>query len=297
MASTYMYWLLRYVPNAVRGEAVNVGVLVGRDGGDWSLRRVHSYARANRLGGDARRIEPWLAALEREVRDWMSPELAVFRGDRPEGLSSSRIHRMQLRLNNSIQIAEPAIVQGETAIETADFLYDFLVQEEPKAHRSTTRRRLVGQLREQYEQLAELHVGGTLQAKPLARVGRQRGRFDFAVVDDEVNQLSQVWTFDLADMDRLEQEIHAWSYLVTRLRNDGGELGLKRGQSALAPLRIAEDVAIATVVQPPTPNGVHRAERQEVYLAAQEAWNDLAVEVVQSTEMDRVAREALALTA
>lgn len=296
MTQTYSYWLLRYVPDAIRGEMVNVGVLVGRDGGDWSLRRVRSYRRANRLGGDASRIDPWLTSLEREIHSLMSPELGMFRRESSEPLSSARIHRMQLRLNNSIQIGEPSAVRGESASDTAEFLFDFLVSEFAVPQRSTTRRKLVGQLRDQYEQIAQLDIGSTLRARPQARVGRQRGRFDFAVVNEEVNQLSQVWSFDLADTDRLEQEIHAWSYLVTRLRDEGGQLaGTQRRETQLLPFEIASDVAISAVVQAPTEQ--RTSERMNVFLAAQEAWQDLAIEVVSSADMGRVAREAVALTA
>lgn len=45
----YQYWLIRYVPNAVRGEFVNIGVLVGMDGKDWALRTVDSFTRASLL--------------------------------------------------------------------------------------------------------------------------------------------------------------------------------------------------------------------------------------------------------
>jgi hypothetical protein len=296
MTHSYTYWLLRYVPDSIRGEMVNIGVLVGRDGGDWSLRRVRSYRRANRLGGDASRVDPWLTALEYEIRSIMNSELELFRDSSQEPLSSARIHRMRLRLNNSIQIGEPAAVQGETAAETAGFLFDFLVSESAIPQRSTTRRRLVGQLRDQYEQIAQLDVGSTLRSRPQARVGRQRGRFDFAVVNNEVQQLSQVWSFDLADTDRLEQEIHAWSFLVTRLRNDGGHLGgPKAHPTELLPFGISTDVAISAVVQVPSERRV--SDRFDVFLAAQDAWRDLDIEVVPSTEMGRVAREAIALTA
>lgn len=294
MTHTYSYWLLRYVPDAVRGEMVNVGVLVGRDGGDWAIRRVRSYRRANRLGGSASRIDPWLSTLEREIHLQMQPELPQMRTSQSDPLTTARIQRMQLRLNNSIQIAEPSTVRGESASETAAFLFDFLVSEYSVAPRSTTRRRLVGQLRDQYEQIARLDLGSSLRSRPQASAGLQRGRFDFAVVGNDVGQLSQVWSFDLADTDRLEQEIHAWSYLVTRLRQDGGELTSARteiGQTLEA--AIAPNVAISAVVQRPSDR--HNSLRNDVYLAAQEAWQELAVEVVPSTEMNRVALEAVHL--
>ena len=38
MNGAYLYWLVRDVPDVVRGEQVNVAVIVGQDGGDWAIR-------------------------------------------------------------------------------------------------------------------------------------------------------------------------------------------------------------------------------------------------------------------
>ena len=285
----YSYWLLRYVPDTIRGEMVNVGVLVGRDGGDWALRRVSSFSRAGRLGGDANRVAPWLEWLGREIDDYQRPPLESFVSEQSGPFTAARVHRLQVRLNNAIQISAPTGVQGDSAASTAEFLYEFLVSEATVPTRSSTRRRLVSQLRAQYDQVALHDVVRTLETRPQARVGLQRGRFDFAVVNDEVNQLSQVWSFDLTDMDKLEQDIHAWSYLVTRLRDDGGELGPKQGLSSR---HIGSDVPISAVYQVPS-GKKNREDQMRVFLAAQEAWNNLGVDLVPSEELDRVAKNAL----
>ncbi|MGO4593136.1 DUF3037 domain-containing protein [Leifsonia sp. 2TAF2] len=285
----YSYWLLRYVPDTLRGEMVNVGVLVGRDGGDWALRRVSSFRRAGRLGGDASRVRPWLEWLEREIDSYQRPALPMFRDERFEAFTSARVHRLQSRLNNAIQISEPTSVEGESAAETADFLYQFLVSEASVPSRSMTRRRLVTQLREQYDLVALSDVGRTLETRPQASAGLQRGRFDFAVVNEDVTQLSQVWSFDLADTEKLEQDIHAWSFLVTRLRDSGGVLGAKPG---LFERRISPEVPISAVYQ--TPAGRRQQQSQmDVFFAAREAWTSLDVNLVPSSELDRVAHDAL----
>ena len=295
----YNYWLLRYVPDTLRGERINLGVLVGRDGGDWALRRVRSFARANRLGGDAARVAPWLDWLAREIEDYQAPPLLAepaegygqnwsLAGSDAEAFSSARVRRLQSRLNNSIQISDPTAVEGESAQSTAAFLFNFLVSEMSISPRSTTRRRLVAELRQQYEAVALVDVGRTLETRPIANVGLQRGRFDFAVVNDEVNQLSQVWSFDLSDTEKLEQDIHAWSYLVTRIRDDGGNLGRRNG---LHGRRIGSDVPITAVYQ--TPAHYKKNAQMDVFHAAREAWSDLNVNLVPSEELDRVAKDAL----
>jgi len=283
----YSYWLLRYVPDTVRGEMVNVGVLVGRDGGDWALRRVRSFRRANRLGGDAASLAPWLQAVEREIEDYSHPPLEAFVDKRSHPFTEARVRRLRARLNNSLQISDPVVVEGKSASSSAAFLFDFLVSEAAITPRSMTRRNLVSALREQYDSVALSDVGRSLRTSPRAHVGRQRGRFDFAVLEDDVAQLSQVWSFDLTDMDKLEQDIHAWSFLVTKLRNDGGYLS----EAPQGPTVVIDSaVPISAVYQLPSSR---RSAQQDVFLAAQEAWQALDVDLVPSAELDRVAHSAV----
>jgi hypothetical protein len=283
----YSYWLIRYVPDAARGEFVNVGIIAGRDGGDWALRRVRSLRRASRLGGNASALEPWLSRIERIIADHQAPPLFGSLVERP--LSGGWLSHLSGRLNNAVQISESAPVEADSAEEAASFLFPFLVAETSFLPAVRTRSRLVSDLRDHYESDANLTFGQGLVPRPRARVGRQRGRFDFAVVADRVSQLSQVWSFDMKDTDRLEQEIQSWSFLVERLRNDGGKLSVK-GDYGLLPETIDSEVPISVVyLEPsdPTPG-----ERTEVYLAAREAWEHLRVDAVPSNQLNQVAKDA-----
>jgi len=286
----YHYWLLRYVPDAVRGEAINVGVVVGRDNGDWAMKRVRSYRRANRLGGNAARMTPWLDWLQESISDISAPPLLDLPNHSTMPLTEAGMRRLALRLNNSVQIAAPRPVSAESAQEAATFLYDHLVVESVIHPRSSTRQRLLSGLRAQYQQVAQLDIGTSLRTQPLARIGKQSGRFDFAVVDDRVEQLSQVWSFDLQDIDRLEQDIQAWNYLVTRVRDEGASLS-----DGLLEESIAPDVPIATVFQVSEEHMTGR--RLDVVGAAEEAWARLDVISVPSSRLDEVARQARILTA
>lgn len=291
---SYSYWLIRYVPDALRGEFVNIGVLVGRDSGDWALRRARSFRRANRLGGDASRAEAWLTSLERYIYDHQHPPLDAFLPEGRRAPSTAQVAQMSRRLNNAIQISDPVPVEGQSAGDAAEFLYQFLVMETAAPARSATRRRLLTHLRDQYLEIGHLDPEKNLERSVRAEVGRQRGRFDFAVLDDDVSQLSQVWSFDIADVDKLEQDIQAWSYMVTRIRDSGGHLApksSKRSDSLLMPVRIASDVPIAAVYQLPE-SSPRRAEQTDVFHAAQEAWQGLGVQAVPSSEMQRVAFQA-----
>lgn len=288
----YRYWLIRYVPDAARGEFVNVGIVVGNDRADWALRRVHSLRRASRLGGNASTLEPWLTRIERLITDHQNPPLFGSLVERP--LSSGWMGHLSGRLNNAIQISDATPIEADSAEEAASFLFPFLVAETSARPAARTRARLISDLRDHYLFDANLMSGQGLLQRPRARVGRQRGRFDFAVLSDEVNQLSQVWSFDVKDTDRLEQEIQSWSFLVERLRNDGGELFAK-GDNGLISDAIGPAVPISVVYQ--EPRGAVSAERSDVYLAAREAWNLLSVTAVPSDQLNRVAENARDLIA
>ena len=50
----YMYSVIRFVPDPIRGEFVNVGVLAGSDeSSEWDLRMVESLKRAGDVDSDA----------------------------------------------------------------------------------------------------------------------------------------------------------------------------------------------------------------------------------------------------
>jgi len=116
-------------------------------------------------------------------------------------------------------------------------------------------------------------------------VGRQRGRFDFAIVDDGVDQLSQAFAFDVRDTDALEQELQSWNFIVSRLRQDGASIG-----SSNVPLTAEADVAIAVAFQEPA--GRPDARRDDVFAAPLEAWGALDVLAVPSSQLEMIAREA-----
>lgn len=285
MNTAYLYWLVRYVPDVVRGEQVNVAVIVGRDGGDWAIRVAPSLRRASRLGGDASALRPWLDRLQRSIHDFEHPPLGFFAGPETETVSRAWLELLSHRFNNVLQVSSAVPVEAYSAQEGADFLFPILVAAPPATNRSTTRSRLVSDLGSLYSRTASLELGESLFRRPRARVGRQRGRFDFAVVDDRVGQLSQAFAFDVRDADSLEQELQSWNFIVSRLREDGADISVD-GTTASA----SEDVAIAVGYQEPV---VHADARHlDVFEAAREAWSALQVHAVPSTELDRIAIEA-----
>lgn len=285
MNEPYLYWLVRYVPDVARGERVNIAVIVGRDGGDWAIRSAPNLRRASRLGGDAQAVRPWLESLERSVRDYEQPPLALFASRGREVVSRGWLSLLSHRFNNILQLSRPAPVEAVSAEDAASFLYSVLVATPDSAPRSKTRTRLVQHLGDLYLRTGSLELGESLLRRPRALVGKQRGRFDFAVIDDHVDQLSHAFAFDVKDTDSLEQELQSWNFVVTRLRDSGAVV------SSGAETRSAEpDVPVSVAFQEPPVNADPRT--RDVFDAALEAWRSLDVSAVPGSEMDKIAVEA-----
>lgn len=287
MNAAYLYWLVRYVPDVARGERVNVAVIVGRDNGDWAIRVAPDLRRASRLGGDATALRPWLERLQSAIHDYEHPPLGLFAHSDDITVSRSWLELLSHRFNNVLQISAATPVEAASALDGADFLFPILVATPAPIRRSQTRQRIVRDLTELYERTANLEIGESLLRAPHVFTGRQRGRFDFAVVDDTVDQLSQAFAFDVRDSDVLERELQSWNFVATRLRHDGASISFGGRE------RQAErDVPIAVAYQEPT---TRDPRRLDVFDAALEAWTALEINAVPSTQLDSIARDALDL--
>lgn len=285
MNEPYLYWLVRYVPDVARGEQVNVAVITGRDGGDWAIRAAPNLRRASRLGGDAQVVRPWLDSLVRSIQDFEQPPLSLFASVHPENVSRAWLSLLSHRFNNVLQLSEPAPVEASSAEDAARFLFDILVAAPEVNPRSKTRTRLVQSLSDLYVRTGSLELGESLLRRPRALMGRQRGRFDFAVVDDKVDQLSHAFAFDVKDSDSLEQELQSWNFVVSRLRDSGGVVTAGSEQR-----RALANVPVSVVFQEPQASADTRT--QDIFEAALEAWRSLEVSPVPGAEMHRVAVEA-----
>lgn len=284
MSDDYLYWLVRYVPDVARGERVNVAVVVGRDGGDWAVRVAPDLRRASRLGGDAGALRPWLNRLDRSIENYERPPLALFARADETRVTRAWLELLSHRFNNVLQVSPASPVVAASAADGVDFLFSALVAAPTAIRRSRTRTRIVHDLGQLYTLTAGLELGTSLLQRPRALAGRQRGRFDFAVVEERVDQLSQAFSFDVRDLDALQQEVQSWNFVVSRLR-DGGAL-ISQG----AFTRQAEaSVNVAVAYQEPADSD---AERRDAFEAALEAWSGLGVKAVPSTELDTIARDA-----
>lgn len=263
----YRYWIIRFVPNVARGEFSNIGIVCGRERGDWAVEFDLRSARSHgNLRSDLRELGGWISWFRRSV-------------DSSE-ISSAWVEHLRSRQANSIQISTATPVEVDSARDGVELLFPRLVERAPvRRNYGLSRRRLRSEVRETLASKSNLVVGRDLFVTPLARIGKQRGEFDFLRSAGAEKSLTNVWAFNVATLDVLEREIQSWNYLVDRLRRDGASLTLDARSTvkSQAALSLPSDAPIDVIYDPPA----RRAElrRAEIFDAALEAWSLNGVKV------------------
>jgi hypothetical protein len=240
----YDYWVIRYVPDPIRGEFVNIGVIAGWDD-DWSFRRVNNLRRAARLGGSPVLTSSFLRRIEEAIESGLeSVESSL--ADGRSSFGRGEVEDLRTRMNSIVQLSEPRPVLAATSEEAADLAYELMIVDSDASVSHRSRTRVVHSLRDAFELNSELvrHVARF----QVAAVGSQETSVDFAVRDGVVHQMSQVWAFDVKNTRHLQTQIQAWNYLLGLLRDDGGRLASRSGRDIVA---IPRDVEVNAVFTSP----------------------------------------------
>jgi hypothetical protein len=286
----YNYWVLRYVPDAIRGEFINIGVVAGIDGQDWAIRRVRDFRHASALGGSASSTKVWLDHFEASLS--LRPSVGgLFDGTNEPtwpGASSTMLERLRTRLNNTVQLSPAAPVVADNAQSAASLMFNQLVLERRTKQARMTRSRVADTVRYEFNSHPDLH--GRIRNRPYVTVGKQSARLDFVVGKADVRQITHAWSFELKSVDNLEQEIRAWNYFMQRIRNDGGYLRSSRDSKdgTYVPSQVPVRVVYAE------PQSEPQANQLEIAL---EAWSELSIEAFPMARVERVAEEASRLLA
>ncbi|MFC0672579.1 DUF3037 domain-containing protein [Brachybacterium hainanense] len=273
----HRYWTIRYVPDPVRDERVNIGIIVGSvDDQDWAIRHVESATRANHLGGESGRALAYVRALARRV------ESALLPNELPrtvEPVSTAFIERLRVHQENSVQLSEARTVVAASAEAAMDLIYPLMVEEPPPRQRSVGRQRITKLMDDAFHRRFE-QAGVPMRKKVSARASSATGSFDFALGTDGAMQLAQAWSFTVQSMDDLQQQFQSWNWLVSRVREAGAILG--RGNDDV--MSIAPETPLLVVQDLPKTD-----QQKEAWEAAQESWEVLGVDVQPTAQLERSA--------
>jgi|SRR5690625_4518847 len=234
----YISWVLRYVPNAFRGEFVNVGVLVGGPGEDWALKYVTDFRRASGIGGDAQKLLPILQDLEARIyprsRQSQLDSSGVFFPR--ENLSVEDVERARVHKNNALQISSPSFSYAASAEQLVQILFDNYVVEQV----GSQGRQKLTIIRDHYrEALERVELGDSRQwtSKVVARAGDgEVDNFDFAIYSPHsVDQLTLAINFQRSEQRELRKTVHAFQFRLQQIRSDGAQISLSGSKASSLP--------------------------------------------------------------
>lgn len=260
----YRYWVIRYVPNVARGEFTNVGIVCGRDGGDWAVGfDTRSIKNSGSMSNDLRELRAW----QRWFSGVIEAQSARFLVGSPDYVSVAWLERLRQRQANAIQFSDSSPIEIENAAAGVNLLFPHLVERPRRPHRQgLTRAQVRGEVTEGLINGFGFRKGVNLFTQPRVEVGKQKGTFDLARFESGENHLMQAWAFNVVGLPELERDIQSWNYLVGRLRNSGARLDLQGNQG----MALSNSVPVEVVYEEPSS---FENQRQDIFEAALEAWS------------------------
>lgn len=132
----HVYSLIRYVPDPVRGEFINVGAIAGCDeSSEWEIRQVANPARARRLDERGSLSASW-AFMDQLGRAVDAHEAAIQQPTPAEDtlLSEDWLADLWCRYRNIVQLSPPAPVLADSTTKALDEIFAQLVVD-PAPHR------------------------------------------------------------------------------------------------------------------------------------------------------------------
>lgn len=241
----HVFSVIRFVPNPVNGEFVNIGMLVGsQHTGEWKLGRVTKLARARRLGG-RQSLESIVAYLD-ETATQLRMSVGPHGHTQVDGtqVDEAWLSDLARRQQNMVQFTSPLPVEAESCQEVFEMLWDRQIVTQETRRRTTGKERAVSAVREvlsyQYDAPWDVWQRGKLETE------YGQTSIDFVVNDEEPVFLAQCWSFMRRDTGRLIEEIQSWAWAMESLRLHGGVVS-KNGSS----LDVAAQVGVAMVYVPP----------------------------------------------
>jgi len=209
--TAYRFAILRYVPDPVRQEAINVGVVVMSGEPSRIAVRMLQRTDASRLkwlgmGGDMDFLQD-LAAELGDARSW-SPEVL------------ERAHR---EWGGTVRVSEVRAALHDDADRLCDELYSRYVAKPRRKRASTYRDRRDARRMVQQALLARLPKGA-VRAKPTKQGRFEEHRFDYGLGNGQILYLVSTFSFEVPDKDALQTEVDACAWAINDIRT--AEVGI-----------------------------------------------------------------------
>ncbi len=283
----FVYSVVRFVPDPARGEFVNVGAIVGsEDSSQWEFRQVANPVRARAID-DRKALEAVWAFLDRVGREIDQHERTMETLlPATTALSEAWLERLYVEHRNIVQLSPPAPMVASTAEEALDRVFEHLVVDPAqRKYRFLKKHAALAAVRAAYRQYG-LQPATHLRQPVMLQTAHHHERFDFAVTNGKVLQLTQTWSFQVPDQEALAEQVKAWGWTVRDVKQGGGSVDLPEGGS----LEVARDVGVAVVFVPPARDQDAPAMRD-----ARNVFDELGVLQAPIEAADQVGQQARAL--
>jgi hypothetical protein len=247
----FVYSVVRFVPDPARGEFVNVGAIVGsEESSEWQLRQIDNPVRARAID-DHRTLEAVWSFLDQVGRDIDEYETATERllFDGVE-LSEAWLERLFVDHRNVVQLSRPTPMIAASADEALDRVFEQLVIDPAqRKYRFQKKHAALAAVRNAYREYG-VRRGANLRERVMLETDHHQERFDFAVTNGHVLQLTQTWSFQVPDQEFLAEQIKAWGWTVRDVQEHGGTASLVDGST----FDVERDVDVEVVFVPPKPD-------------------------------------------
>ena len=244
----HVYSVIRYVPDPVRGEFINVGAIAGSDeSSEWEIRQVDNSARARRLDERGSLPAVW-AFIDQLGHEIDTHEQAIERPklEEPHLLTEAWLEDLHRRHHNIVQLSPPAPILADSAGEALDEIFaQLIVDPEPHRGGENTKHPALAAVRRAYR-AAGLEKARDVHERVVIHAGDHRERLDFAVANGRAVQLTQTWSFRVADQDALAESVRAWGWTINAVKQGGGTIDVGDRE-----IEVPNDVDVAVVLIPP----------------------------------------------
>ncbi|MET7333846.1 DUF3037 domain-containing protein [Nonomuraea sp. NPDC005650] len=285
--SRYVYSIVRCLPDPRTGEFVNIGAIAGDPvTGRWAVRQVSNTERIPKFasGPALEAATSCLLALGEEI----DQNQAALMEDEGEPLNEDWLAKLHRDHRNIVQFSEPAPILADDPQEALAFVFDQLIidpvtpSKEPHVAKYVLRR----SLREAFKQA--LIQESLIRTKVEIFVGaRVHTPIDFAIANGRVVQLTQAWSFQLAQVEDVPMKVKAWGYALERLRRgeDARVIDSVGRTSTISP-----NVDLQVVIAPP-----QTRQQRDAFEEAQQVFQNLSAEVHDLSEVSAVSAKAAEL--
>ncbi len=242
----YRYSVVRFVPSPTRGEQVNLGMIVGSDAtAEWVIDIADQKRRATSLD-DAGIWPNVVGELERLKSRFPSDDDDDDLSRVETEISEDWLAQIAAESKNVIQFSPPQLVLAENAEAAMAKLWNTFIVESVRPKRNAVSKKAV--ISRYWTSLTSNRLGKDhLKKRARLKTSHNSALIDIAIHNGVAKRLTQCWSLQVQDTEKLLNEVKAWDWTMQVLRQSGG--AITEGTKSYG---VAPDVELSIVyAQPP----------------------------------------------